>query len=71
MADAIEPPDRGEWPKVASTGSPPPATSVAVEDGTVLVEPPRVIAYGRVSTSKSRKHTRSPRAGTSSVERPS
>jgi hypothetical protein len=49
MADAIEPPDRGEWPKVASTGSPPPATSVAVEDGTVLVEPPRVIAYGRVA----------------------
>ena len=49
MADAIEPPDQGEWPKLGSTGPPPPATSVAVEDGTVLVEPPRVIAHGRVA----------------------
>ncbi len=49
MADVIEPPDQGEWPMVASTGPPPPATSVAVEDGTVLVEPPRVIAHGRVA----------------------
>lgn len=49
MADVIEPPDQGEWPKVTSTGPAPPATSVVVEDGTVLVQPPRVVAHGRVA----------------------
>jgi len=49
MAEVIEPPDQGEWPKVTSTGPRPPTTSVAVEEGTVLVEPSRVIAHGRVA----------------------
>jgi hypothetical protein len=49
MADVIEPPEQGQWPKVTSTGPPPPATSVAVEDGTVLVQPPHVIGHGRVA----------------------
>jgi hypothetical protein len=50
MADVIEPPGQGQWPKVTSTEDPPPpATSVAVEDGTVLKQPPRVVAHGRVA----------------------
>jgi hypothetical protein len=49
MAEVIEPPEQGQWPKVTSTGPPPPVTSVAVEEGTVLVQPPRVIAHGRVA----------------------
>lgn len=49
MADAVEPPEPGEWPNVSSEGPVPPPHSVPVEEGTVLLRPPRVVAHGHVA----------------------
>jgi hypothetical protein len=44
-----EPPAPGEWPEVRTEGDAPPPNSVSVEEGTVLANPPEVIAHGFVA----------------------
>jgi len=49
MVGVAEPPAPGEWPEVRAEGSAPPPDNVSVEEGTVLLCPPEVIAHGLVA----------------------
>jgi len=49
MAAVGEPPPPGEWPEVRTEGPPPAPDHIRVEEGTVLIRLPEVIAHGLVT----------------------